>query len=213
MKEMNALEKAFTERFVPTTAVLALVVATGLGMMFALVTTPQDAAAAVQAVVAALAVLIGACWALNRYFVNRVDAVQLRVDAIVDCVPAGSFAGTDRGLLLVRVDIVNSGKVLIRELKQALHVQTVRPGEKDAIQKHLLRVPEEGELSGRIEPGSWSAINFSHPIGPEVRAVWLYLEMAMGTRKWTWHRTFRLPLEAGSSTTAQSTSPSASPPA
>lgn len=212
MKEMNALEKAFTERFVPTTALLALVVAAGLGVMFALVPTPQDAAAAVQAVVAALAVLIGACWALNRYLVTRVDAVQLRVDAIVDCVPAGAFDGTDRGLLLVRVDIVNSGKVLIRDLAHVLHVQTVRPGVGDALQDHLLRVPKTGELRrGRIEPGSWSAINFSHPIGPEVRAVWLYLEMETGARKWTWHRTFRLPLEAGATAQSTSASPSQTP--
>jgi hypothetical protein len=196
MTESGAIARAFTTHFMRTTLLLALAVGAGLGVTFAFVPRPEEAAAAVQAVVAALAVVIGACWALNRHFVWRADATQLRVDATVDCVPAGEFGSTGRGLLLVRLDLVNTGKVLIRELRHTLEVQTVRPGVSASIQEHLLRVPGDGEAGARIEPGSWAAINFAHPIGPEVRVVWLFLEMRIEKRRWTWHQTFRLPLDS-----------------
>lgn len=195
MTESGVVARAFTTYFIRTTLLLVLGVGGGLGAIFAFVPRPEEAAAAIQAVVAALAVVIGACWALNRHFVWRADATQLRVDATVDCVPAGEFASTDRGLLLVRLDMVNTGKVLIRELRHTLEVQTVRPGASASIQEPLLRVPLDGEAVARIEPGSWAALNFTHPIGPQVRAVWLFLEMRIEERRWTWHRTFRLPLD------------------
>jgi hypothetical protein len=197
MREMRRLRAAFTSDFLFTTGVLAAAVTVGLGVMFLLIPEPDKAADAVQALVTALAVLIGACWALNRYFVTRVDEIQLRVDTVVDCVPAAAFAEPSSGLLLVRADVVNTGKVLIEGLRHALQVQTVRPRGSVVVQEHLVRIPAEG-VSGpsKIEPGSWAAINFAHPIGPEVRAVWILLEMQVGERRWTWHRTFKLPSEA-----------------
>ena len=197
MREMRRLRTAFTSDFLFTTGVLAALVTAGLVLMFLFIPEPDKAAAAVEALVTALAVLIGACWALNRYFMTRVDEMQLRVDTIVDCVPAAAFTSPSTGLLLVRADLVNTGKVLIEDLYHTLQVQSVRPQGSVAAQEHLVSIPAEG-FSGpvKIEPGSWAAINFAHPIGPEVRAVWILLEMKVGKRRWTWHRTFKLPSEA-----------------
>jgi hypothetical protein len=144
----------------------------------------------------ALAVLVGALWALNRYFVFRTDSPQVRVDPDVSLLPGDSFVPPRHfGLLLYRLRIVNTGKILISTMEVLLQVESVEPGDDgEAEYSDLLRWPDAGyHPIGRIEPGSWGAINSAAPIPSTTRAVRLYLEMLLGDgEKWTWHGTFAL---------------------
>ena len=143
--------------------------------------------------------VVAAAWALNRYFILRTDDLQLRVDAAVDIGKAGSFEATPGlGLLLVRLDIVNTGKALVPPFHQCLVVDEIYPDYRGLAEKRLSRWPEIGlHPGGSIEPGSWSAINFTLPIAESARVVRILLEIYIDNQlEWTWHRNF--PVECSS---------------
>lgn len=142
-----------------------------------------------------IASIVGGAWALNRYFMARTDELQLRIDADVQAIPAGSFKETpDLSLLIARLDIVNTGKTLMPTFEHRLLINGVFPARDGVKEVALYRWPEMGlHLGGPIEPGSWSAINISHSIPGSTLAVRVYVEIyLMSVLRWTWHKTLRL---------------------
>jgi hypothetical protein len=152
-------------------------------------------AAFVDASFKTIAVLVGAAWTLNRYFVQRIDALKIGVDADVNIIPSSSFGNdTDFTLLIYRLDIVNTGASRILPFGQFLRIDAVYPSGEGTQYKPIYRWPEmEEHLGGPIEPGSWSAINDAISIADEVQAVRLYLQLHFSDEQhWTWHKTFNV---------------------
>jgi hypothetical protein len=143
----------------------------------------------------ATASVVAAAWALNRYFTARVDELKLSINSDVSVVPAGGFGDTpELGLLIVRLEVVNTGNSLVPDFDQFLVADEIYPTRDGVGERTLWRWPETGLHSGGlIEPGSWSAINTVHCISASTRVVRLYLEIHMDEApKWSWHKTFKI---------------------
>jgi hypothetical protein len=164
-------------------------------------TTLTNLATFTDAVVKTIAVIVGALWVLNRHYTSRVDVPQLRVDADVSAIPSHKFQNqaANHSLLIFRLDVVNTGKILIPPSQQYLEIHGVVPTE-DGVQHILLsRWPSEGtHPSGQIEPGSWNAINNAISIPSSVQAVRFYISIQWSkSGLWTWHKTFDISPKAG----------------
>lgn len=133
--------------------------------------------------------LVGCIWALNRFFVQRTDIPQIRVDADVNVV---RFDSEDKALLVFRLDLINTGKTLVPGYRQFIEVQSVEPGDGGPAIETLYRWPSEGtHKGGPIEPGSWAAINDQLCCRHEICAARIYLEVRLPSEiTWTWHKTF-----------------------
>jgi hypothetical protein len=155
-------------------------------------------AKAVDVILKSCAAIVGGAWALNRYFTSRTDELQLRVESDVQAISAGSFKESpDLGMLMGRLDIVNTSRSLIPVFEQRLVVDEVYPTPDGIEEVSLYAWPQSGlHPGGPIEPGSWSAINFSHSIPASTLAVRIYLEIYIeGALRWTWHKTFKVQLD------------------
>lgn len=150
----------------------------------------------VDAVFKTIATLVAAAWALNRYYLNRTDEPQLRVDADVSAISAQRFSQTSGGaaLLIYRLDVVNTGNTLIKPFQQVLEVHAVFPNRMDVEYRPIWRWPAEGTHSGGpIEPTAWSAVSDAISISADVQAVRLYLELELADGgSWTWHKIFNI---------------------
>jgi hypothetical protein len=188
------LETIFTKRFLATSLLLGILAITGFTLLVNL--TPvslEDANKYVDALAKLLATIIGTAWALNRYFTNRVDAFQLRVDPHVSVVPAGSYQPKSAdGLLLYHLNIVNTSHVLFKDYRLMVEVASVEIRADGApVYNELAHVPwEDGPL---VEPGSWAAVSDIAVMSPDVKAirVALIIKPTSGS-EWTWHQIFNL---------------------
>jgi len=198
MSGLKKLERLLTRHFVLSTASVVVLVLGGISSL--LILSPariDDIGKAVDITLKSVAVILGGAWALNRYFTLRTDELQIRVDADIQAIPAGSFKEAQNfGLLNVHLNIVNTGKSLIPQFGQRLIIRNVYPTPEREFYDQLYDWPEAGlglHQTCSIEPGSWSAVNISRPISTSTLAVNVYLEIYIGeARKWTWHKTFGL---------------------
>ena len=129
-----------------------------------------------------IAIFIGTIWALNRYFIERTDVTQFRIDADVNLIPATKFqTGASRlALLIYRLDVVNTGTSIISNYKQYLRINSVTPSEEGIKNKLLYRWPSnDWHLGGSIEPGSWAAINDNISVPADTKAVLVYIEIEL----------------------------------
>ena len=145
----------------------------------------------------ATSVLVALVWALNRYFVHRTDEIQLRVDADVNYIKSEDFSTIDNNLalLLLRLDVVNTGNVLIPAYKQFLQIEAAYPLTDEIDWKQLYRWPKRRIASAvaQIEPKSWGAISEAISIPDDVKAIRIYLEIQLQTGQvWSWHKNFSL---------------------
>lgn len=195
MKGRRYLERLVTRHLVGASLALAASIL-GLAYLAAVTNavTLDQLAKGADLAIKCVAAVVGSAWALNRYFTGRVDEFQIRVDASVDVVAAGAFTESpDLGLLITRLDIVNTGKVLLPEFGQVVVVDEVFPSQEGVKSMPIFRWPISGLHPGPpIEPGSWSAINFACPIKASTAAVRIYLEVYVAAElRWTWHKTFK----------------------
>lgn len=195
MKRYRFLEAATTKYLV--LAVLFVIIVTVGSFVLVLIyglTDVDTLATFVDAVFKTVALFVGAIWALNRYFTERTDVTQLRVDSDVSIIRDKEFEGDDcnLALLIYRLDVVNTGTSLIPDYNQYLEIDAVHPSAEGIQYKHLSRWPPIGlHPGGPIEPDSWSAINDAISIPADVKAVRLYLELQLSENNtWTWHKTF-----------------------
>ncbi len=195
MKRSKYLEDLVTKHLIATVVLVVILTVGMFGAILSLKLTQVNTLASfVDATFKTIAIIAGAIWTLNRYYIGRIDVNQLKVDAEVSVIPADSFVGNSANLslLVYRIDVVNTGKSLIPDFSEFLEIDSVTP-ELGAVREELLyRWPTEGmHPGGSIEPGSWSAINQAVPIPAEVRVVRFYLEFHMSDKTfWTWHKTF-----------------------
>lgn len=197
MKGLRLLETVTTKYLVITlTAIVVVVVSAFVFILVLKLTDIETLATFVDAVFKTIAMLVAATWALNRYYVGRTDAPQIRVDADVSLVSARRFPKVtgDRGLLIYRLDVINTGKTLIKPYQQSLEVHAVVPSDDTIEYLPVWRWPAEGMHSGGpIEPRSWSAISQTISVPPDVQVVRLYLELQLSDgASWTWHKVFDL---------------------
>ncbi len=148
----------------------------------------------VDATFKAVALIVGAIWALNRYYTTRTDVSQLRVDSDITCIPAARFGNmaANYSLLIYRLDIVNTGKTLIGRFGEYVEIQAVNPTSSTVDYVLVGRWPSDGlHPGGPIEPGSWSAINDTISIPAKLQAVRIFVGLDLGDDgAWTWHKTF-----------------------
>lgn len=195
MKGFRFLEVATTRYFVISLAAVVIAAVLGFASVLTLrLTDVETLATFVDAVFKTIAMLAAALWALNRHYMGRTDAPQLRVDADVSAVSAKRFPQTtgSHALLICRLEVINTGKTLIEPYQQFLEVHAVVPANNTVEYAQLWRWPKEGTHSGSpIEPGSWSAISQVIPIPSEMLVVRIYLELTLSNgTSWTWHKLF-----------------------
>ncbi len=142
------------------------------------------------------ALIVGSLWAANRYFVLRTDVPQIRVDADVRAIRNFPTQGSDDkpGLLIFRLDVINTGKTLIQPFDHRVQIDSVSPDGGGVGHETRYKWPEEGfHPGGPIEPGSWSAINDEFACPESVKAVRIFVEIRPANgNSWTWHRTYEV---------------------
>lgn len=189
--QLKSLERIFTRHFLPAVIGSLLIAWTSFAVILTRGSDLDDAAKLVDALFKIAAVIVGTGWALNRYFMARTDALQLRVDPVVDVVQPDSV-GEVVGLFVCRLDIVNTGRVLTPPFRDALTISEVKPRGAEVDYEPRFRWPEEGMHPGApIEPGSWSAISVAVPFPHKVAVFHVHLQIEFeGGARWTWHRHF-----------------------
>lgn len=198
---MAPLDTLLTRRFLPTVAILIAVPIAAFTLVVALTSMSLiDANRYVDSAAKIVATLAAAAWALNRYFTNRVDAPQLRVDPKIDFVPPGAFEpNSSDGLLLCRLDIVNTGKVRFKDYLVEVEIASVELRSDGAVIYSLINEPQTLE-GDNIEPGSWAAHSYAMALEQEIKAVRVYVEITLKVRPsqkyWTWHQAFKLPTDS-----------------
>jgi len=204
MKDFRLLEIATTRYLVVSLTIIVVGVVSGFVSILALrLIDVETLATFVDAAFKTIAMFVAAAWALNRYYMTRTDAPQLRVDADVSAIPAKRFSQTtgDHALLIYRLDVINTGKTLIEPYRQLLEVHAIVPAHDAVEYLPVWRWPAEGMHDGSpIEPGSWSAISQAISVPSDIQAVRLYLELQLsdGTL-WTWHKAFDVSEEISTS--------------
>ncbi len=185
---MSWSDRAFTTYFGYTVILTVLIPVAALFLVVGLsAVSLADANRAIDPVIKLLALLVGASWALNRFFVNRTDAQHVRIECVVDSV-RGSAEEARPSLLLYRIEVVNTGKVLLHDYTIEVKVASVsaRGGEPGA---HYEPLDDVGRHpGGDIEPGSWSAVSKAAVIPADVQAVRIWVEVvSQSGPSWTWH--------------------------
>ena len=182
---------AFTRHFAWTVLGLAVLPIVVFTVVVALTPATLDQANMyVDSVVKVLAIVVGAAWTLNRFFASRTDALQLRVEPQAALVPPEDKLAKDGdALLLYRIDVVNTGRVLFHDYWIEVEIASV---EVDAARHSpayyvLDEIPRH--LGGPIEPGSWAAVSGAAVVDADLRAVRLAarIETESG-QSWTWHQ-------------------------
>ena len=137
----------------------------------------------------AAVVIASAIWALNRYYVLRTDAPQLAVESEVRLV---DFSEQRGALLLLWLDLRNTGRTLFEDYEHFVEVHALHIKEGSVTEAPLYRWPESGtHPGGPIEPGSWAAINDQFYCPDSVRVVRIFLGVrSEAGYQWTWHRSF-----------------------
>jgi len=143
-----------------------------------------------DAVFKTVALLLGTLWAINRYFVERTDAPQFRVDADVSLIRGGT--PKQPALLIFRLDLVNTGKTQIGTFDHFVQIDVATANDSGIELHQIYRWPNAGShKGGPIEPGSWSAINDEIICPSSTKAVRVFLAVSLNENdQWTWHRTF-----------------------
>jgi hypothetical protein len=193
MKHNPWIEALATKYLVVTITLVIVLVPISFALVIRLGIANIDTLANfVDAVFKTIAILVGAVWALNRLYVARTDATQIRVDDDISYFPASRFSASQRALFIYRLDIVNTGKTLIEPFQQYVEVQAVVPSNESIEYMTIWRWPSEGmHPGGPIEPGSWSAINDTVAVSSNVQAIRLYLGVQLSENHfWSWHKTF-----------------------
>lgn len=198
MKQYGLIEKLVTKYLLLSIlGTLVLVIGLSLAVLLLGYTDLPTLSTFVDMAFKTVAVLVGAIWALNRYFVGRLDLPQLRVDADIQVVPtkSGTNDPLDVTLLIFRLDVVNTGKTLITGYNQYVEVTAVTPSAR-GIQHKLLYNHSSPNVRLHIEPGSWAAVNDELVIPGNVKVVRLYHSVQLSEDEAsTWHKTFAITKE------------------
>lgn len=188
---LRKLEPLATRHFLAATAVFVLVAWTLFAVSVAALGYSVDSAGrVVDALLKAAAFVVAGMWAMNRYFTQRTDILQLRVDPSVDFVSENTEES--EYVMLCRLDAVNTGKSLTSAYDAAIQVERPTPGVDPISYVPISRWPaKDFHRSAPIEPGSWGAISMAIRVPKATKFVRVYLELRFERGgAWTWHRHF-----------------------
>jgi hypothetical protein len=188
---MNWFERLIVQRIALITAVACLIVIVLLaGSLFNRHVTLDLLSKATDGLLKALAIVVGTLWSLNRYFTTRTDYPQLRVEVIIDSLPSTVFGSEYlHGLLSYRLDIINTGKVLLNVTGYRVRISNVILSKDEVLYEPLHEWHETKAPSALIEPGSWGGVSRAITCPNDVRAIMLFLEVELAIGgPWTWHR-------------------------
>ena len=192
-RSMAQVETVLTRYFVWTVLALVLVPIGAFTLIVTLTSVSlDDANKYVDTVVKMLAGLVGAAWALNRFFANRADALHVRLDPHVSLVPQGDSSSPDSdALLLYRVEIINTGRVLFKDYWVEVEIASVEVDTESRKPVYFVADEVPRHAGGPIEPGSWAAVSGAVVVAGNLRAVRLaaQIENRAGS-SWTWHQLF-----------------------
>ncbi len=198
------LDKLLTRKFLPTVVIVIAVPVIAFTLVVAFTSVSvSEANLYVDSAVKIVATLAAAAWALNRYFTNRVDAPQLRIDPHIDVVSADAFkTSSSDSMLLCRLSIVNTGQVRFSDYWFEVEIASVELGSNGT--PAYIVINESQRLNGeQIEPGSWAAYSDAMALDRQVTAIRVYLEIRLkanpSQKYWTWHQLFKVTTESGSS--------------
>jgi hypothetical protein len=138
----------------------------------------------------ASALAVGAIWSLNRYFVQRTDQPQLKVECSVENFPVEKDARDDVSLLSFRFDILNTSKVLLRCRGVKIRIDNIILID-DQVYHEVIHQWPKTDLHpiAPIEPNSWAAVSNALACPTDVQAINLFIELHLASGGcWTWHR-------------------------
>jgi hypothetical protein len=198
---MKWLETIVVRRFLQIAAILSgsIVLAICVALSKRLITL-ETLSKATDSLLKGLAIMIGALWTLNRYFATRTDYPQLKVEMATDLIPSDLLGkNQDQGIFTYRLDVVNTGKVLLPVTGYRVELANVFINNGSIVFEHLHQWPAEGMHQGSpIEPGSWGAISNAIVCPKDVQAIRVFLEIELeGKAQWTWHRITSVAKEPG----------------
>ncbi len=195
MKRLRSLEILSTRLII--LSIITIIVA--VPSFFAVIirsgfTDVNTLATFVDATFKTIALLVGSIWTLNRFFVTRLDALHLRVDADVSCIPSLHFQdiSSSQSLLVYRLDIVNTGNTLIKPFQHFIQIDAITPVDGKVEHMTIYRWPEtDMHLGGPIEPNSWSAVSdaIAIPASTQAIRIFVYIDLA-NENDWSWHKVF-----------------------
>ncbi len=190
--QLSRLERPLTKYFVVVTAGAVVIAWAGIVAVLISGATVDKVTKLVDVAFKVAAVIVASCWALNRYFTARTDALQLRIDPTVEFVDDPEM----QHLLICRLDVVNTGRALLPSFQETLKLQSVRIEGAELTYDPFFNWPEAGfHSAGSIEPGSSSAVSVAVPLARKVRVVQAYLELRFADGSaYTWHRHFTAPI-------------------
>jgi hypothetical protein len=189
---LSRVDHAFSSHFGLVVAGLIVVPVLAFSLLLSLdAVTLDNANKFMDSVVKVLVAAVGAAWALNRYFVGRVDAPQVRLEPKMSLVSTrrGDEGGSSNALLLYRVNIVNAGRVQLRDYTLALEIAALRVNPVTGELEYDVLGGLERHEGGPIEPGSWAAVSDALLVPHSLKAVRAYVEIHRlnGPGGWTWH--------------------------
>jgi len=199
MKNVRFLETITTKYFLLLIIILSFsIIAAYVVILIKGMIDIDTLSKSVDSIFKTIAVLVGAICAINRYYTSRTDESKFRVDADVSLIQESEFDNnnSELGLLVYRLDIVNTGFTLIPIFDHFLIIDAIYPSTNDNYStRRIHRWPEEPltHEGGPIEPKSWVAINDAISVQADVRVVRLYLELIFKDNEmWNWHKTINL---------------------
>jgi hypothetical protein len=194
MRRYRLLEAAAT-RYLVVTILLSVIITVGafyLVLYYGLADV-ATLSSFIDAVFKTIAVFVAAIWALNRYYIERVDTTKLKVEYDVSVIPNFNKAAAIQksALLVYRIDIINIGKTVIPEFQEYLEINAIKPSPDGCSYEQIYRWPNKDlHPAGPIEPDSWSAINDAVVIDADIKAIMLYVELELSSSySWNWHKT------------------------
>ena len=134
------------------------------------------------------ALVVGGTWAINRYLTARTDAPHLRLNSRAELVDTGTSASSVNSLLLYRIEVVNTGRVLVSDYSIEVEVASVEVAEAALEPEYFVLAEVPPHQGGPIEPGSWAAVSGAVLAPSDLAAVRLAATIvSLAGESWTWH--------------------------
>jgi hypothetical protein len=183
------VEKALSRQFMWTTVLLILIPVAAVTAAVAFTAIDVDEAQSyVDILVKLVALVVGGAWAINRYLTSRTDAPHLRLSSRAELVETGTTANSEKALLLYRIEVVNTGRVLVSDYSIEVEVASVEVSEAAMEPEYYVLAEVPPHHGGPIEPGSWAAVSGTVLAPSDLAAVRLAATIvSLAGESWTWH--------------------------
>ena len=183
------VEKALSRQFMWTTVLFVLIPVAAVTAAVAFTAVDVDEAQSyVDILVKLVALVVGGAWAIDRYLTARTDSPHLRLSSRAELVERGTTANSEKALLLYRIEVVNTGRVLVSDYSIEVEVASVEVSEAAMEPEYYVLAEVPPRHGGPIEPGSWAAVSGTVLAPSDLAAVRLAATIvSLAGESWTWH--------------------------